>query len=173
MAEPSAPVINEDADRVLGRIIIRSGLATLVLLVAMTIVMSIVNVLVPGPLHRFLDTVGLLVVMLPFFAGMNTLFAARLRLGRELVAQKRWQEAVAALDPFAGPTQRFLDKTGEAHYLLSLAYQGAGDSARAEASRAFVRRHRAGPWAQRLDKPAVVRQEKRPLPPKHKPRRRH
>lgn len=173
MADRNDPVINEDADRVLGRIIIRAGLATLVLLVIMTLVMTFVNVFVPGPLHRFLDTVGLLVVMLPFFAGMNKLFAARLVMGREFVAQKRWQEAVAALDPFAGATQRFLDKSGEAHYLLSLAYQGQGDSGRAESARAFVRRHRAGLWAQRLDKPVPLRQEKRLLPPKGKPRRRH
>lgn len=173
MADHSSPVINQDADRVLGRIIIRYGLATMVLLVIMTVVMTLVNVYIPGPLHRFLDTVGLLLVMLPFFAGMNKLFAARLALGRELVTQKRWREAMAALDPFAGPTQRFLDKTGEAHYLLSLAYQGAGDTQRAAQARAFVRRHRAGPWAQRLDKPAAPRQEKRVLPPKGKPRRRH
>ncbi len=173
MAEPTAPVINEDADRALGRIILRYGLATLVLLVAMTGVMSVVNALVPGPLHRFLDTVGLLVVMLPFFAGMNKLFAARLALGRDLVGQRRWREAIAALDPFAGAGQRFLDKTGEAHYLLSLAYQGTGDSPRANAARAFVRRHRAGPWAQRLNEPAIAKQEKRLLPPKGKPRRRH
>lgn len=173
MAEAPAPVINEAADRVLGRIIIRYGLATMALLVLMTVVMTLVNVLVPGPLHRFLDMVGLLIVMLPFFAGMNKLFAARLALGRDLVEQKRWGEAVAALDPFAGPTQRFLDKTGEAHYLLSLAFQGIGDSARAESARVFVRRHRAGPWAERLDKPASARQEKRLLPPKNKPRRRY
>ncbi len=173
MADLSAPVINEDADRVLGRIIIRYGLATFVLLVIMTIVMSIVNVLVPGPLHRFLDTVGLLIVMLPFYAGISKLFGARLVLGREFVQQKQWREAVAALDPFAGPTQRFLDKTGEAHYLLGLAYQGQGDSARAAAARAFVCRHRAGPWAQRLSPTAASKQEKRPPPPKHKLRRRH
>lgn len=171
---PHAPVINEAADRALGRIIVRYGLATFALLIVMTVVMSVVNALVPGSLHRFLDTVGLLVVMLPFFAGMNKLFAMRLQLGREFVQRKQWREAVAALDPFAGAGQRFLDKTGEAHYLLALAYQGTGDNIHAARARAFLARHRAGKWAQRLSSGATAMgQEKRPVPPKHKLRRRH
>ena len=168
-----APVINEAADRALGRIIIRCGLATLVLLLLMTVVMSVVNALVPGPLHRFLDTLGLLVVMLPFFIGMNKLFGMRLKLGREFVANKHWREAVAALDPFAGTGQRFLDKTGEAHFLLSIAYQHTGDTRKAAQSRAFVQRHRPGEWAERLAEPAARTQENRPAPPKRRPRRRH
>lgn len=164
MADDPAPIINDEADRALGRIIIRHGLATLALLLIMTVVMAVVNAVVPGPLHRFLNTLGLLVVLVPFFVGTNRLFAARLALGREFVQQRRWREAIAALDPFAGAGQRFLDSSGEAHYLLALAYAGAGDRERAAAARAFVQRYRPGRWAQALPQAANARQEKRARP---------
>ena len=158
----NSPVINEEADRVLGRIIVRHFGATFVLLILATFVMAFVNV--PGPFYaerRFLDTVSVLIVLTPFFIGINKLFAARLSLGRELTARRAWREAVAALDPFAGPTQRFLDSTGEAHYLLALAYDGLGESEKAAAARQFLRRHRPGIWAGKLDETPVKKPKKR------------
>ena len=113
---------------------------------------------------------------------MNRLFAARLRLGRDLVQRRQWAAAIAALDPFAGPSQRFLDGTGEAHYLLARAYAGAGDAAKAARAREFLRRHRPGPWAKKLTtaapaspRPAISalkRQEKSGRPANVKGRRR-
>lgn len=186
MPEPDAPIINEEADRLLGRIIIRYGLLCLALLTLVSLVMVPTNAPF-GELYRAhrvrdvirilaLDFLSILLVLIPFFAGINRLFAARLRLGRELTAQRRWREAVAALDPFAGQTQRFLDRTGEAHYWLSLAYAGVGDAPRAEVARAFVLRHRPGPWADKIrNAPPPIRnsvQEKRPRPSNGKRRRR-
>ncbi len=164
----NTPVITEDADRRLGRIIVRHGLLTFGLLVVATVGMAFVNI--PGtrlfPARRFLDTLSILIVLIPFFVGMNRLFAARLSLGRDFVARRQWREAVAALDPFAGRGQRFLDTTGEAHYLLAQAYLGSGEPAKAEAARAFVQRYRRGPWAEKAAaRPAPApRQEKRPPP---------
>lgn len=184
--EPDAPIINDQADRMLGRIIIRYGLLSLALLTLVSLVMIPVNAPF-GELYRaqhvravfrilMLDFLSTLVVLLPFFLGINRLFATRLRLGRDLTAQRRWREAVAALDPFAGPTQRFLDRTGEAHALLAQAYVGVGDTQKAEATRAFVLRHRPGVWADqaRTARPAVPAsgQEKRPRPSNGKRRRR-
>ena len=181
----NSPVISEEADRILGRIIVRYGVVTFALLVAVSFLMAFVNINVPQNSlfrwHKPLDMVSILVVLIPFFLGMNTLFAARLRLGRDLVQRRQWTAAIAALDPFAGPSQRFLDGTGEAHYLLALAYAGAGDSARAAQAREFLRRHRHGPWADKLTaapatpKPGFARlkaQEKAPRPANVKRRRR-
>lgn len=181
MPDFSTPIINDDADRALGRIILRFGMLTFVLLVLATLGMSFVNLNVPQnhlfKYHKPLDLLSILIVLIPFFIGINRLFAARLRLGREFVAQRRWREAVAALDPFAGRGQRFLDSSGEAHYLLAQAYAGAGQTAKAETARAFVLRHRPGSWAEKL-KSAPARptpragQEKRPRAANGKPRRR-
>lgn len=186
MPDPDAPIINDEADRLLGRIIIRYGLLSLALLTLVSLVMIPINAPF-GELYRAhrvrevariltLDFLSTLVVLLPFFLGINRLFATRLRLGRDLTAQRRWREAVAALDPFAGPSQRFLDRTGEAHALLAQAYIGTGDAGKAEAARAFVLRHRPGVWADKLRAaPPTARasaQEKRPRPSNGKPRRR-
>ena len=182
----SAPVISAEADRVLGRIILRYGAVTFALLVAASFGMAFVNLDVPqNPLfrwHKPLDMVSILIVLIPFFLGMNKLFATRLRLGRDLVRRRQWAAAVAALDPFAGPSQRFLDATGEAHYMLALAYAGAGDAARAARAREFLRRHRPGPWADKLTATAspsprtsisaLKRQEKSRRPANIKGRRR-
>ena len=181
MPNSSTPVINDAADRTLGRIILRFGALTFALLIVATIGMAFVNLDVPQNhlfrYHKPLDLVSILIVLIPFFFGMNRLFAARLKLGREFVSQRRWREAIAALDPFAGRGQRFLDSSGEAHYLLGQAYAGIGQTARADAARAFVREHRSGPWADKLKaappKPVPsARQEKRPRPANGKPRRR-
>ncbi len=149
------PVINDAADRILGRIILRHGALTFALLVFAPFVMWFVNL--PGtPLYadrRFLDTVSVFVILLPFFVGTNRLFAARLAIGRELAQAGRWREAVAALDPFAGMGQRFLDPTGEAHFWLARAYAGQGETAKAKGAGEFVRRYRPGVWAQKLEEP--------------------
>ena len=170
-----APIINEAADRELGRIILRHGAVTFVLLITATFALAPIN-FPTHPLYsirRWLDTLSILVVMLPFFVGIQRLFAARLRIGRERVEKRAWREAIGALDPFAGPTQRFLDSTGEAHYLLSLAYTGAGEKEKAEATRAFLRKHRPGRWADKLispGKPAAIPGAPRPRPGKAKRR---
>ncbi len=91
--------------------------------------------------------ISILIVLIPFYAGVYRLFTARLEIGRERVQARAWSEAVAALEPFDLATQRFLDRSGEAHYLLAQAYAGVGDKARAEKARVFVRR-RKGVWAE-------------------------
>lgn len=188
-------VINADADRRLTRLALLYGGISFVLLLAVTFGMPILNAATALPIwpKRLLNYLSLLVVLVPFFAGINRMNAARLEIGRERVQARAWSEAVAALITFDTPFQRFLDASGEAHYLLGQAYAGLGDKVRAEKARAFVRRKTGSPWAGKLQPnkgPGISRssvksasnakvydaqaggQEKRPTPPKTKPRRR-
>ncbi|BDI28452.1 hypothetical protein CCAX7_005030 [Capsulimonas corticalis] len=153
-----APVINEEADRILGRIILRYGGVTFAQLFLMTFAMAPIN-MKGSPVfkwHQAIDVLSILLVFIPFLLGISKLFAARLRIGRDLVERGVWRQAIAALDPFEGFTQRFLDGSGEAHYLLSKAYAGAGEKAKAERARQFVLKHRAGVWADKLRDPAPI-----------------
>lgn len=197
MPIPQNAVINPEADRRLGRIAITYGLIVFALLVVTTLLLSFANAgtqpktlgdLVHNPKLAVLNLLSILVVIVPFYFGIHRLFAARLEIGRERVRARAWREAVAALEPFASSMHRFLDGSGEAHYLLVQAYTGMGEKGKAESARAFVRRKK-GVWA---DKLAPVRgqitasknraakgagvhaapEQERPHPPKGKPKRR-
>ncbi len=195
LSVPRTYVINADADRRLTRLALLYGGISFVLLLAVTFGMPILNAATALPIwpKRLLNYLSLLVVLVPFFAGVNRMNAARLEIGHERVQARAWTEALAALITFDTPFQRFLDASGEAHYLLGQAYAGAGDKVRAEKARAFVRRKTGSPWAEKLQPgrgPGLSRsgaktpsnakvydtqaggQEKRPAPPKSKPRRR-
>lgn len=205
---PRPSVINPDADRRLTRMALLYGGVSFALLLAVTFGMPILNFTTHLPLwpKRLLNYLSLLVVLVPFFVGVNRMNAARLEIARERVQARAWTEAIAALITFDTPFQRFLDASGEAHYLLGQAYAGVGDKVRAEKARAYVRRKKDSPWAEKLQPskgPGISRtasrsnakaynaktdnaktsnakvydaeeggQEKRPVPPKTKPRRR-
>ena len=188
---PRSYVINAEADKRLGRIALSFGVLVFALLVLTTFAVPYADYKFRLPLvpKAILNGLSLLVVLVPFYFGIYKLFQARLEIGRERVQARAWTEAVAALEPFSAPMQRFLDPSGEAHYLLGQAYAGAGDKARAEKVRAFVRRKTGSPWAEKLQPgkgPGISRttakakvyeavsdgSEKRPTPPKTKPRRR-
>jgi len=198
MPIPQNAVINPEADRRLGRIAITYGLIVFALLVLTTLLLSVVNAasqpktlgdLIHNPKLAGLNLLSILVVLVPFYFGIHRLFAARLEIGRERVGARAWREAVAALEPFAAPMQRFLDGSGEAHYLLAQAYTGMGEKGKAESARAFVRRKK-GAWADKLTPGrgqiaasknraakgagvyAAPEQESRPRPPKSRPKRR-
>ena len=198
MPIPQNAVINPEADRRLGRIAITYGLIVFALLVLTTLLLSVVNAasqprtlgeLIHKPKLAALNLGSILIVLIPFYFGIHRLFAARLEIGRERVGARAWREAVAALEPFAAPMQRFLDGSGEAHYLLAQAYTGMGEKGKAESARAFVRRKK-GAWADKLTPGrgqiaasknraakgagvyAAPEQESRPRPPKSRPKRR-
>jgi fumarate reductase subunit D len=190
MPIPQNTSINPDADRRLGRIGIFYGVLVFALLVLTTFGLSWANAryhpqtlkALLTPQLIVLNLLSILVVLIPFYAGIHRLYAARLEIGRERVAARAWGEAVAALEPFTAPMQRFLDGTGEAHYLLAQAYMGLGSKTQAETARAFVRRKKSV-WAEKMSpgkgparKGAAVytasAQENRPRPAKGKPKRR-
>ena len=185
MPQPNT-VSDPEAEKVLNRIALRYGLLVFTLLVVDTFLLSYLNSLLHpqtlGGLMKpsviLLNFVSILVVLIPFYFGIYKLFSARLVIGRERVQSRSWSQAVAALEPFDAWTQRFLDNSGEAHFLLAQAYTGLGDKAKAEAARKFVRR-RKGVWADRVNGikttsplPGAAGQENRPRPAKSKPRRR-
>ena len=154
----------------------RYGALTLLFLTMVTVGISWADArLHPQTLRDFftpklilLNGVSILIALLPFFTGVNLLFAARLQIGRDLVRRRVWRQAVAALEPFAASSQRFLDTTGEAHALLAAAYDATGEHDRAATIRAYL--HRRHPkWVEKLETPG---QEKRPRPAKGKSRRR-
>ena len=188
----SRSIINPDADRRLGRIALIYGAIVFVLLIAVNFGMAFINTRVNLPVlpKSILNGLSMLFILIPFYFGIYKLYQARLEIGRERVSARAWPEAVAALEPFTSPMQRWLDNTGEAHYHLGTAYAALGDKVRAEKARAYVRRKKDSPWAEKLTAsnkgPSIVRsaasrakvydaagdgQEKRP-PPKTKPRRR-
>jgi len=191
---PRAFVINADADRRLARIsLLYSGVSFVLLLALMFLIPYIIVHYPLTPLLRFLLQWGTLLVIFVFFlVGADRTNAVRLDIGRERVQARVWSEAVAALRPLDSLLLRFWDRTGEAHFLLAQAYVGLGDKVRAEKARAFVRRKPGSPWAEKLapnQGPSISRsrakvydssaeggeksgQEKRPTPPKSKPRRR-
>jgi len=195
MPVPQNAVINPEADRRLGRIALTYGLIVFALLVLTTLLLSVVNAgsqpktlgdLIHSPKLAVLNLFSILVVIVPFYFGIHRLFIARLEIGRERVGARAWREAVAALEPFAAPMQRFLDSSGEAHFLLAQAYAALGEKGKAESARAFVRR-RKGVWAEKLTPGkvqitgqkgkgagvyAVPGQENRPRPSRGKPKRR-
>lgn len=184
-------LINAEADKALSQIVIRYFVTFFVLLMAATFVMAFLNE--PGTrlfgARHFLDAISILIVMAPFFIGTNKFFATRLRFGREFVKTERWKEAAASLEAFSHMGQRFLDRTGEAHYLLSVALNHQGKLAQAQRARDFVLRSRpASPWAEELRKAelakarasrppakradgAVKSEENRPRPAKSRRRR--
>ncbi|MDQ2799612.1 MAG: hypothetical protein M3Y13_08230 [Armatimonadota bacterium] len=198
MPIPQNAIINPEADRRLGRIALTYGVIVFILLIVTTLLVSVANAgqnpktlgdLIHSPQLAALNLLSILVVLIPFYVGIHRLFTARLEIGRERVQARAWREAVAALEPFDVPMQRFLDGSGEAHYLLAQAYAGLGDKQKAETARKFVRRKK-GVWAEKLSpgkapvgmgkgqngKGAGVYpapwQENRPRPAKSKPRRR-
>ncbi|MGI4789098.1 MAG: tetratricopeptide repeat protein [Janthinobacterium lividum] len=188
-SSPRTSVINPEADRRLGRIALSFGVVVFGLLILTTFAIPYADMRYHLPIvpKAILNGASLLVVLIPFYFGIYRLFNARLEIGRERIQARAWTEAVAALEPFTAPMQRFLDHSGEAHYLLGQAYAGLGDKVRAEKARAFVRRKLGSPWAEKLlpsKGPSISRitaknganaepgQEKRPTPTKSKPRRR-
>jgi hypothetical protein len=182
-ASTEAPIINPEADAVLGRMAKRSLLTLLITMIVCTGVMAFANMphTATWPYHRFLDFLAAAIVVVPFFYGMNKLYTERLRIGRELSERGEYRQAITALDPFAVPTQRFFDRTGEAHFLLSKAYTATNQRDKAEQCRKFVVGKRPGPWADKLkgvsSAPAVrisqiKGQDNRPRPSKSKPKRR-
>jgi len=192
-ADGHAPLISPDADAILSRIVSRYFVFFIVLLILLTFVMPVLNVLPAFHLYRarlFLDSLSALILLLPLFIGTSHFFAVRLRFGREYVEKKQWKEAVAALEAFNHFGQRFLDRSGEAHYLLSVALGHMGRIDDSRKARDFVTHARRGTeWARkakedeeskaaiaksrtkRPETPSARPQEIRPRPTKDKRRR--
>ena len=197
MPIPQNVGINPEADRRLNRIAFTYGLIVFVLLILTSLLIPLIDAesrktltgLSHSPKLVALNILSILVVLVPFYFGIHRLFQTRLEIGRERVGVRAWSEAVAALEPFDAPMQRFLDGSGEAHFLLAQAYTGLGNKTKAESARAFVRRKKSV-WAEKLTPGrvqitagkaragkgagvyAAPEQENRPRPSKGRPKKR-
>jgi hypothetical protein len=179
-----APIINPEADRILGRMSIQTIIAPFIGLIVLTFVMPVFNQ--KGTLifkyHQIIDIASALVILSAWYGLNGRLFATRLEIGRDLVAKREFRQAAVCLQPFESFGQRFLDRTGEAHYLLAQAYAGSNNKAKAEQCKAFVLKYRPGPWAAKLGgsagpggrskSEATDATGPRPKPSKSKPKRR-
>jgi len=179
-----APIINPEADQILGRMSIQTIIAPFIGLIVLTFVMPVFNQ--KGTLifkyHQVIDIASALVILSIWYGLNGRLFATRLSIGRDLVAKREFRQAAVCLQPFESFGQRFLDRTGEAHYLLAQAYAGSNNKTKSEKCKAFVLKHRPGPWAAKLGGSAApagrakseptVAAGPRPRPSKSKPKRR-
>jgi hypothetical protein len=178
-----APIINEEADRILGRM----TLQTLFIPFLGLVLMTVLGVWVSQPhtpqfkYHQAVAYVSSLVVLIIWYWLNGRLYAKRLEIGRDLVAKREWKQAVVCLEPFNAFGGRRLDGTGEAHYLLMQAYNGVGNKPAADKCRQFVLKYRPGPWSAKLggkSAPAArsgvaeTVEQAKPRPPKSKPKRR-
>lgn len=180
--KPVEYMINPEADRRLRGIMLRYIIGLALLLPITTILFSLANV-PHTSLFRYhipLDYLSALILIVPLYAGVYQIFNERLTIARDLSLKREWKQVVAALEPFDTIGQKWLDRTGEAHYLLAQAHNALKNGKKAEACRQFVLKHRPGEWATKLGgKPAtgtpmhkVIPQQPRPRPPKSGPKRR-
>lgn len=184
-AASDAPIINPEADSILGRLTLQTMFFTFLMMVAMMAIGIYGSR--PGTFifkyHRPIALITTLPILIVWYGMTGKLYAKRLEIGRDLVGKREFKQAIVCLEPFTAFGQRMLDRTGEAHYLLSLAYAGAHRKADADKCRDFVLKHRPGPWSAKLGgKPAAPKRTAasttadidaaKPKPPKTKPKRR-
>jgi hypothetical protein len=147
------PLITPEADRALIKIMVAYGGTFVVLFMLAPLAIAFANE--KGnplfPIHRSLDTASTLVIMLPFFLGINAMNNARLKFARRYASEENWKGVYGAAESFAQLGQNWMDRTGEAHYWLAIAQERLGQKAEAEKSRKFVTKYRAsGEWALKL-----------------------
>ena len=154
------PLITEEADRQIMRITMLYWVIFFVVFFLVMIIMTAIDIMYANEIRthhagymRFLNLMSALILLLPIFLGTNKVFAARLQFGREFVEAKKWKEAAASLEAFAHFGQRFLDPTGEAHYLLAVALSHLDKQEGAERARSFVLKCRpSSSWAAQIEK---------------------
>ena len=182
--ERSLPENSAAADKVLKpKVMIFSG-AIFLLLVGMTILapyvtfkMRVPNTSVPA---LIVDFISVAIIMGVFFYGSNRLAKSLTDYGRNFVKHGQWEDAEYVLNSFNNWGQHFLDVSGEAHYLLSIALQKRGKYETARKVREFVVKNRANSeWAEKIQSDVKARAVPTPStrpednPPKlSKPKRR-
>jgi hypothetical protein len=152
-SDDNQPLITKSADKALIRIMIASIGSSFVLLALFSVTVQFANQ--PRsflfPVHRFLDVITTLLALLPFFIGINRMNAVRLQYARRFAEEGNWRGVYSSVESFSQLGQRWMDPTGEAHYLLSVAYERQGERAKAAKERTFVMKHRPNSdWAKKL-----------------------
>lgn len=92
----------------------------------------------------------LLGVAIVYYRGVEQVFADVRQLGIEKLKQRRYADAVFALENFHRVGNMNRDRTGEAHYYLMQAYRGMGQTEKATEARDWLQKHRSkSEWATR------------------------
>lgn len=90
----------------------------------------------------------LMVVVIMFW--FRRMFAVLKEIGRKLYQERKYPEAVQALEPFTHMGSRSFDPDGEAHYLLATIYHKQGEAEKAQKVADFLLRYRSRtPFAKR------------------------
>ncbi|MBC8102941.1 MAG: hypothetical protein H7Z41_10180 [Cytophagales bacterium] len=106
-----------------------------------------------GKNRAFLDALGGILVLWPFFTSWGRVYAWRIALGRTYVREQRWADADQTLSPFLHPrTRLFFDATGEGIYWLATARQALGKDEEARRLLTRLLRERRGTWSERAQK---------------------
>jgi len=102
-------------------------------------------------IHKALDIISTLVIMAPFFIGVNVMNRVRMKYARRYVQEENWKAVYYAVESFTHFGQKWMDSTGEAHYLFAIALERQGQRDPAKKARQFVTKHRpSGEWAAKL-----------------------
>ena len=153
-----APIISEEADRVIFKVQIRYAMVSFALAVLGIVLLAIVGAKYPHSVftrhlmeNRFLFIGVSFLWLIPFLIGQIKQSALRLQFGRQYAEQQRWGTVVAALRSFTQFEQRPFDRTGEAHYLLAQAYDRLNRKDQAVKCRDWIRKRRpASEYAKRI-----------------------
>jgi hypothetical protein len=176
--EPPASIA--DVDKRLRKLFLTQGLAMSFALVVIPIVLIVSQVALarrfpmmfggmptPGdngkriftsPASVILDVASAGLIMGIFWGGISSIHKSLLGFGRHFLAEKRYADAAEVLTSLNQQGQHFLDQTGEAHYLISIALDKTGKPETAKKARDFVLKNRAqSEYAEMIRKDSHVR----------------
>ena len=102
-------------------------------------------------LRLFVDGVGALLVVLPFFTAYGRIFAWRIALGRAYVTEKRWPDAARALAALDRKGYHPFDATSEGAYWLALTCGALGKNDDARRLLELVARQGNVEWKSKAD----------------------
>ena len=98
-----------------------------------------------------IDIFSAALIMFVFWTGISRINKSLLGYGRMFVERKQWAEVTQVLSSFNQQGQHFLDRTGEVHYLLALAFQHLGKVQTAQKARDYVVKYRPkSEWAEKI-----------------------
>jgi len=98
-----------------------------------------------------IGAVSMVVVMCIFYLGILKFSKTLLQYARKFAETDEWTNVASVLASFNNSGQHFLDRTGEAHYLLSIALKKVGKPEMSRKAKDFVLNRRASSeWAEKL-----------------------
>lgn len=122
---------------------------------------------------RAIGGLSALLVLLVFALGISRTNKQLLEYARKFVEYDEWNNVVSVLLSFNQSGQQFLDRTGEAHYLLSMGFKKMGKPELSKQAKDFVLKRRSkSEWAQKLQENSQAITAHGPNPARRKMRKR-